>query len=85
MLAADQVVHSLTIDGQEIPAGVYTQDDFPNYILASGTYTLTVLTPDTPPTPITDLAAGGPQTAFDHPDLVRAARRNGHRQHRSQL
>ena len=62
-LAANLTVHTLTIDGAVIPAGVYRQADLPNYILNSGAYTLTVLAPDInlPPAAITDLAASNPQ------------------------
>ncbi len=61
MMAANQMVNSLTIDGAVIPAGVYTQADFPDYVVGSGSYTLTVLNPDTPPSAIADLVAGNPQ------------------------
>jgi chitodextrinase len=60
MLGANQVVHSLTLDGAVIPAGFYTQADFPNYLVGSGTYTLRVLSPDTGPNAITDLAGTSP-------------------------
>jgi phosphodiesterase/alkaline phosphatase D-like protein len=65
-LGANITVHSLTIDGSLMPAGVYTQGtDLPDYLFGptSPKYTLTVLTPDVdyPPMAITDLAAVDPQ------------------------
>ena len=62
-LAANVTVHTLTTDSQIVPAGTYRQADLPNYIVNSGTYTITVLAPDInlPPAAITDLAAVNPQ------------------------
>ena len=61
MMAVNQMVRSLTVNGAIVPAGVYTATDFPDYIVGSGTHTLTVLTPDDPPTAVSDLAASEPQ------------------------
>lgn len=58
LMNSNQTVHSLTVNGSVIPAGYYKATDFPSYILGTGT--LTVLSPDAPPSTITDLAATSP-------------------------
>ncbi len=57
-VAGDQIVHSLTIDGQVIDAGFYSNVDFPDYILGTGT--IRVMTPDVGPNAIMDLAGTSP-------------------------
>ncbi len=76
-MGTDVTVHSLTINGQTIPAGRYLTSDpsMANYLIANSSTvarTLTVLTPTVPPAAVTDLAAGDPQLDVCHAYLVGA-------------
>ena len=55
------VVHSLTIDGVVKPAGFYKASDLPNFLPTyNAAYTLRVMTPDSGPAAITNLAGTSP-------------------------
>ena len=55
------VVHSLTVDGVVKPAGFYKAADLPNFLVTyNAAYTLRVMTPDSGPAAITNLAGTSP-------------------------